>query len=192
MEMTPLQIASEYRTGKDKTKTIKVLAELNAVTQRRIAEILQEQGEELPGHWKEKLAKGLKREPKERIATPACAPVRNDREPVTAGELRNAIVETVTPEDGDPSTPLAKPGTSHAPRASGCFAQDDSAALSPDGDPASRAGGITWPQYSRLMQTVGQLEGVGFVLESEIPPFYFDVVEDLATLADEIKPEVRK
>ena len=71
MEMTPLQIASEYRTGKDKSKTIKVLAELNLVTQRTIAQILDEQGEELPGHWKEKLAKGLKREPKERIATPA-------------------------------------------------------------------------------------------------------------------------
>ncbi len=71
MEMTPLQLASEYRTGKDKTKTIRVLAELNAVTQRRIAEILQEQGEELPKHWKEKLAQPLKRPPKEAALTPA-------------------------------------------------------------------------------------------------------------------------
>lgn len=61
MEMTELQIASEYRTGKDKSKTIKVLAELNAVTQRQIAEILQRQGEQLPGHWIEKLARPLKR-----------------------------------------------------------------------------------------------------------------------------------
>ena len=98
MEMTPLQIASEYRTGKDKTKTIKVLAELNAVTQRTIAQILDEQGEALPGHWKEKLAQPLQRKPKERIATPSCATVRNDKEgPVTKKELDEAIVEAVTP-----------------------------------------------------------------------------------------------
>ena len=70
MEMTELQIASEYRTGLNKAKTIKVLAELNAVTQRRIAEILQEQGEELPGHWKEKLAQPLKHPPMEKALTP--------------------------------------------------------------------------------------------------------------------------
>lgn len=69
MEMTELQIASEYRTGKDKTKTIKVLAELNLVTQRQIAEILQAQGEELPKHWKEKLAVPLKRPPRGKPAT---------------------------------------------------------------------------------------------------------------------------
>ena len=71
MEMTEMQIASEYRTGKDKTKSIKVLAELNLVPQRRIAEILQAQGEELPKHWKEKLAQPLKRPPKEAALTPA-------------------------------------------------------------------------------------------------------------------------
>lgn len=71
MEMTEMQIASEFRTGKDKTKTIKVLAELNLVPQRRIAEILQAQGEELPKHWKEKLAQPLKRPPKEAALTPA-------------------------------------------------------------------------------------------------------------------------
>ena len=94
MEMTPLQIASEYRTGKDKTKTIKVLAELNEVTQRRIAEILQEQGEELPGHWIEKLATPLKRPPREKG--------------VPAREIGEAILEAVTPETGpgDPSTAL--------------------------------------------------------------------------------------
>lgn len=81
MEMTEMQIASEYRTGKDKTKTIKVLAELNLVTQRRIAEILQAQGEELPKHWKEKLAQPLKRPPKER--------------PMTAGELTAEIAKAI-------------------------------------------------------------------------------------------------
>jgi len=69
MEMTELQIASEYRTGKDKSKTIKVLAELNLVTQRQIAQILQAQGEELPKHWKEKLAVPPKRPPRGKPAT---------------------------------------------------------------------------------------------------------------------------
>lgn len=74
MEMTELQIASEYRTGKHKSKTIKVLAELNAVTQRQIAEILQRQGEQLPGHWIEKLARPLKRS----ASAPATARDIND------------------------------------------------------------------------------------------------------------------
>ena len=80
MEMSPLQIASEYRTAKNKSKQIGVLAELNACTQRQIAQILQEQGEELPGHWKEKLEKGLK------------------TKPVSDRYLREAIVEAVTPD----------------------------------------------------------------------------------------------
>lgn len=96
MEMTEMQIASEYRTGKDKTKTIKVLAELNLVPQRRIAEILQAQGEELPKHWKEKLAQPLKRPPKER--------------PMTAGELGAALAKAIplTLEDlrQEPAAPL--------------------------------------------------------------------------------------
>ena len=69
MEMTELQIASEYRTGKDKTKTIKVLADLNLCSQRQIAEILQAQGEELPKAWKDKLAVPLKRPPRGKPAT---------------------------------------------------------------------------------------------------------------------------
>ena len=161
MEMSPLQIASEYRTAKNKSKQIGVLAELNACTQRQIAQILQEQGEELPGHWKEKLAKGLK------------------TKPVSDRYLREAIVEAVTP---DTSSGAAAPPSPHG--------AGRSAALSPDRDPASRAGGISWPQYSRLMQIVGRLEGVGFVLEEALPPFYFAAVENLAKLADEIKPEV--
>ncbi len=97
MEMTPLQIASEYRTGKDKTKTIKVLAELNAVTQRRIAEILQEQGEELPTVWENTLKEPLKRKPR--------GPKGKG---VPAREIGEAILEAVTPETqpGDPSTAL--------------------------------------------------------------------------------------
>ncbi len=101
MEMTPLQIASEYRTGKDKTKTIKVLAELNAVTQRRIAEILQEQGEELPTVWENTLKEPLKRKPR--------GPKGKG---VPAREIGEAILEAVTPETqpGDPSTALRMTG----------------------------------------------------------------------------------
>ena len=169
MEMTPAQIASEYRTGKDKTKTIKVLAELNLVTQRRIAEILQDQGEQLPGHWIEKLEKGLKTAPRGRA--------------MTTKEVDSAILEAVTPGGsaaggpGDPSTPLR-------------FAQDDSAALSPDGDPASRAGRISWPQYSRLANLIGRLEGAGCALPDHVAIYYFDTLELLNALVNEIKPIV--
>ncbi len=91
MEMTEMQIASEYRTGKDKTKTIKVLAELNLVPQRRIAEILQAQGEELPKHWKEKLAQPLKRPPKEAALTQAELGAALAAEiPLTLEDLRQA------------------------------------------------------------------------------------------------------
>lgn len=107
MEMTELQIASEYRTGKDKSKTIKVLAELNAVTQRQIVEILQRQGEQLPGHWIEKLARPLK----------LAASV-----PATARDINDAVLN-------------AAMGTrAEAPenREILCPAQDDRAALSLD------------------------------------------------------------
>ena len=90
MEMTPAQIASEYRTGKDKTKTIKVLAELNLATQRQIAEILQEQGETLPGHWIEKLAQPLQRKPRGRA--------------LTTEEVDAAILEAVVPGGDDTSS----------------------------------------------------------------------------------------
>ena len=97
MEMTPLQIASEYRTGKNKTNTIKVLAELNAVTQRRIAEILQEQGETLPTVWENTLKEPLKRKPRGLKG-----------KGVPAKEIGETILEAVTPATGpgDPSTAL--------------------------------------------------------------------------------------
>lgn len=107
MEMTELQIASEYRTGKDKSKTIKVLAELNAVTQRQIAEILQRQGEQLPGHWIEKLARPLKR------AASA---------PATARDINDAVLRAAM------GTSAEAPDNREILRS----AQDDKAALSLD------------------------------------------------------------
>ena len=107
MEMTELQIASEYRTGKDKSKTIKALAELNAVTQRQIAEILQRQGEQLPGHWIEKLARPLKR------AASA---------PATARDINDAVLRAAM------GTSAEAPDNREILRS----AQDDRAALSLD------------------------------------------------------------
>lgn len=93
MEMTPRQIASEFRTGKDKHKTIKVLAELNAVTQREIAQILADQGEEIPKAWRDKLSEPLKRPPRGK--------------PVSAKEIGEALLETLptaeVPEPGFPA-----------------------------------------------------------------------------------------
>ena len=166
MEMTALQIASEYRTGKDKTKTIKVLAELNAVTQRRIAEILQEQGEELPGHWKAKLEQPLQRKP---------------REPVTQRELGEAIAQAVTPKDAEEKERIATPACTPV--------RNDSAALSLDGIRQAARPAISWAQYSRLMRIIGRMEGYGMAQDDENAPYIVGVAEKLFALAEEIKPE---
>ena len=179
MEMSPLQIASEYRTGKDKTKTIKVLAELNAVTQRTIAQLLADQGEELPGHWKAKLEAGLK------------------TKPVSDRYLKEAIVEAVTPGPGDPSTPALRASAQddnakeeRIATAACALPRNDNAALSADRDPASRAGRINWQQYSRLMRIIGRLEGGLWSISLGPNAKVSEVLEDLFKLADEIKPEV--
>ena len=220
MEMTPLQIASEYRTGKDKSKTIKVLAELNLVSQRTIAQILDEQGEALPGHWKEKLATPLKRPPKERIATAAAA--CHDKEgAVTPGELAETIVEAVTPEDEERiATPACAPvrndtaalsqdesrqaaADTRRDTSSGAAAPLRSAPL-PPGKPATGSFphgesplgegrenvGISWAQFSRLQLLIGRLEGMSPGPPTGIGTFYDDTVRQLADLADELRPTV--
>ena len=205
MEMTPLQIASEYRTGKDKSKTIKVLAELNLVTQRTIAQILDEQGEELPGHWKEKLATPLKRPPKERIATAAAA--CHDKEgAVTPGELAEAIAKAVTPEDEER---IATPACAPVRNDTAALSQDESrqAAADTRRDTSSGAAaplrsaplppgegrdsaGISWQQFSRLQLIIGRLEGMSPGPLTGIGTFYDDTVRQLADLADELRPTV--
>lgn len=57
MQMGPKEIAVEYRTAANKNKQITVLAELNQVAERKIAEILAAEGEELPKKWQEQLQK---------------------------------------------------------------------------------------------------------------------------------------
>ena len=61
MQMGPKEIAVEYRTAVNKTKQIKVLAELNQCAERKIAEILVQEGEELPKVYQDKLQKPERR-----------------------------------------------------------------------------------------------------------------------------------
>ena len=80
MQMGPKEIAVEYRTAANRQKQIKVLAQLNQCAERKIAEILAAEGEELPKKWQEQLRKPSRRSWKypESEATPeddAPAPV---------------------------------------------------------------------------------------------------------------------
>lgn len=50
LTMTPEDICKEYRTAKNRVKQIGVLAELNACSKKEIVDILQENGEKLPGN----------------------------------------------------------------------------------------------------------------------------------------------
>lgn len=61
MQMGPKEIAVEYRTAANKQKQIKVLAELNQCAERKIAEILDAEGEELPKKWQVQLQKPARR-----------------------------------------------------------------------------------------------------------------------------------
>lgn len=95
MQMGPKEIAVEYRTAVNKQKQIKVLAELNQCAERKIAEILAEEGEELPKKWQEQLQKPERRSRKfpEGEATPdddAPAPV-SPAEPATDRDLFDAV-----------------------------------------------------------------------------------------------------
>lgn len=61
MQMGPKEIAVEYRTAANRQKQIKVLAQLNLCAERRIAEILAAEGEDLPKKWQEQLLKPARR-----------------------------------------------------------------------------------------------------------------------------------
>jgi len=56
--MSNLEIASTYRQAKQPLKQIGILAELNGVSRKEIAEILREQGCELPARYQEKREAG--------------------------------------------------------------------------------------------------------------------------------------
>lgn len=61
MQMGPKEIARDYRTAANKMKQIVILAELNQCAERRIAEILDAEGEELPKKWQVQLQKPARR-----------------------------------------------------------------------------------------------------------------------------------
>lgn len=61
MQMGPKEIAVEYRTAANKQRQIKVLAELNQCAERKIAEILDAEGEELPKKCADQLSKPARR-----------------------------------------------------------------------------------------------------------------------------------
>ena len=61
MQMGPKEIARDYRTAANKMKQIVILAELNQCAERRIAEILDAEGEELPKKWQAQLQKPARR-----------------------------------------------------------------------------------------------------------------------------------
>ena len=61
MQMGPKEIAVEYRTAANKEKQIKILSELNQCSERRIAEILAAEGEELTKKWRDQLRKPSRR-----------------------------------------------------------------------------------------------------------------------------------
>ena len=61
MQMGPKEIARDYRTAANKQKQIKVLAELNQCAERKIAEILDDEGEVLPKKWADQLSKPARR-----------------------------------------------------------------------------------------------------------------------------------
>lgn len=103
MQMDNTEIAIDYRRAANKQKQIKILAELNQCAERRIAEILAAEGEELPKKWQEQLLKPPRRswkfpetETEETDChTGAAAPASNER-------------PDGRPEE-DPSTPAAPP-----------------------------------------------------------------------------------
>lgn len=57
LQMDPGEIVREYRAAANKTKHVRVLADLNACTGRDIAELLADQGEELTAYWQTVVAK---------------------------------------------------------------------------------------------------------------------------------------
>lgn len=82
MMMSNLEIASTYRQAKQPLKQIGILAELNGVSQKEIAEILREQGCELPVRYqdkREKILRSAQDDEGERIAAAPAAP-RNDED----------------------------------------------------------------------------------------------------------------
>ena len=107
MQMGPKEIARDYRTAANKQKQIKVLAELNQCAERRIAEILDDEGEELPKKWQEQLLKPSRRSWKFPDGEASRESSVVSREETEAEQAAPVAADARRGED--PSTPAAPP-----------------------------------------------------------------------------------
>ena len=103
MEMSPEMIAHEYRTAANKAKQIEILANLNLCQPRDIAELLREQGEELPKIWTDRLEK-----PRRSAAKDKGRPKENSK------RRRNSSSAPPSPEGGQEASPSEAEGISVA------------------------------------------------------------------------------
>lgn len=109
MQMGNKEIAVDYRRAANKQKQIKILAELNQCAERKIAEILAAEGEELPKKWQEQLQKPARRswkfpeEPEAPETEPAEAPEATGAAPMTAEAVPAAAPEETATVTLDPS-----------------------------------------------------------------------------------------
>lgn len=113
MQMGPKEIARDYRTAANKMKQIVILAELNQCAERRIAEILDAEGEELPKKWQVQLQKPARRSRKfpEGEATPeddAPAPV-SPADRATDRDLFEAVATLLPDGSREEAAPEAMP-----------------------------------------------------------------------------------
>lgn len=51
---------------------------------------------------------------------------------------------------------------------------------------------MNYKQYSEILHCIGVLEGIGTLLREEISGVYYDTLETLLSLIDELKPEVQE
>lgn len=113
MQMGPKEIARDYRTAANKMKQIVILAELNQCAERRIAEILDAEGEELPKKWQVQLQKPARRSRKfpDGEATPdddAPAPV-SPADRATDRDLFEAVATLLPDGSREEAAPEAMP-----------------------------------------------------------------------------------
>ena len=109
MQMGNKEIAVDYRRAANKQKQIKILAELNQCAERKIAEILVEEGEELPKKWQEQLQKPSRRSwkfpeyPEAPETEPPEAPEATEPAPMTAEAVPTAAPEKSATVTLDPT-----------------------------------------------------------------------------------------
>ena len=51
---------------------------------------------------------------------------------------------------------------------------------------------MNYKQYSEILHCIGVLEGIGTILKEEISGVYYDTLETLLGLINDLKPEVQE